>query len=166
MDEQSTQLIETIRQIAASEEDTEAFLWQVVEVIPQWLNDQHLIFVWLLDEAGEWLWARAGTGELGCIVVERQWRAQAGSRHPVAEAVRSSKPFLLDNERFAADWEQRIPRPAPLFAEDWSLSLPLHHKEQVIGVIAVYSRECVFDSALIPTMQGIAEEVAARLARG
>jgi GAF domain-containing protein len=139
--------------------EPEELLVRVVDLIRERF-DFYYVGLFLLDEAGRQAVLRAGTGEAGRIMLERQHRLEAGGLSMVGWVSANRKA------RIALDVGQEAARFAnPLLPDTHSeMALPLLVGERVLGVLDVQSRlESAFSEEDVTVLQGVADQVGVAL---
>jgi len=139
--------------------EPEELLVRVVDLIRERF-DFYYVGLFLLDDAGRQAVLRAGTGEAGRIMLERQHRLEAGGLSMVGWVSANRKA------RIALDVGQEAVRFAnPLLPDTHSeMALPLLVGERVLGVLDVQSKlESAFSEEDVTVLQGVADQVGVAL---
>lgn len=154
-----TQQLETsiaVGQRLTSILDLDTVLTQVVELIKEQYG-YYFIGVFLLDETGQYAVARAGTGELGRRLAERQFQLQVGEEGLIG--------WVAANGRFAnipdVTQDKRYLRVEDISRTRSELDLPLTMGDELLGVLTLQSkRPSAFPATDIPFLQLLADQVA------
>jgi len=120
----------------------------------------YYVGLFLVDEAGEWAVLRAGTGEFGRTMLEREHRLAVGGDSMIGQCVaRSEARIALDVGEEAVRFDN------PLLPDTRSeLALPLRSRGRIVGAMSVQSvEEAAFDEAIIAVLQTMADHVAVAL---
>lgn len=136
--------------------DPEALQRQTVDLIRERF-DLYYVGLFLVDEAEAYAVLRAGTGEAGQKMLERDHRLRIGGATMIGQCVATGEGRIaLDVGGEASRFDN------PLLPETHSeMALPLQARGRVIGALSVQSKEvAAFDEADIAVMQTMADQVA------
>ncbi|MBN1933010.1 MAG: GAF domain-containing protein [Anaerolineae bacterium] len=136
--------------------DIEQLLPQVVELVRERF-DLYYVGLFLTDEAGEYAVLRAGSGEAGRAMLERQHRLPIGSSSMIGRCILTGQADIqLDVGEAAVRFS------SPDLPDTRSeLALPLRAGDQVVGAMTVQSEhEAYFSQEDITVMQTVADQVA------
>jgi len=133
------------------------------ELLPQAVNlirerfDLYYAGIFLVDENRRWAILRAGTGEAGRIMLERNHRLEVGGASMIGACVAQGEARItFDTQREA------IHRRNPLLPDTRSeLALPLFSRGRVIGAMTIQdTRPGAFTQEDITTLQTMADQLA------
>lgn len=119
--------------------------------------DLYYVGLFLVDEAGEFAMLRAGTGEAGRQMLDREHKLVVGTESMIGWCVANAQA------RIALDvGEEAVRFDNPLLPETRSeLALPLLSRGQVIGAMTIQSKEeAAFSEVDISVLQTMADQVA------
>ena len=139
---------------AASVLDPDQLIRQVVELIRDRFN-LYYVGLFTLDEPEEWAVLRAGTGEAGKLMLERNHRIKIGSGM-IGWSVANQQPRIalraeLDDARLANPF-------LPLTRSE--AAIPLRSRGKVIGALTVQSDQPdAFDEATVAVFETMADQV-------
>jgi signal transduction histidine kinase/putative methionine-R-sulfoxide reductase with GAF domain len=136
--------------------DLDVLLNQVAELI-QVRFRCHFVGIFLLDESGEFVVARAGTGEVGRIITEQGLRLKLGDESVIGWVAAHRRPACLDDVLEDA----RYLRHAALPDTRSELALPLEMGARLLGVLDMESEQPgAFHEDDVPVLQMLADQVA------
>ncbi len=136
--------------------DPDELLNQVVDLVRDWF-DLYYVGLFLVDEDRHYAILRAGTGEAGQKMLERNHRLAVGSESMIGQSV------ARDEARIALDvGEEAVRFDNPLLPQTRSeMAIPLRSRGRVVGAMTVQSAvEAAFDETSIAVMQTMADQVA------
>ncbi len=141
---------------AASILDLEALLSDIVNLVGQQFGFYH-VALFLLGADNEWVELRAASSEGGRQLLIQGHRLRVDDPGLVGSVIRASESRLaVDVEGEASPF-----RDAYMPETRSELVLPLHARDQVIGVLDVHSREAeAFDSEDVTALQSLADQIA------
>lgn len=145
---------------AGSVLNLEELLSDIVNLVSQQFGFYH-VALFLLSTDSDWIELRAASSEGGQRLLAQGYRIQIDAPGLVSSVVRTGESRLvLDVE----GEELAFFRNAGTSATRSELVLPLHAREQVIGVLDVHSQESeAFDSEDVTALQSLADQVAAAI---
>ena len=148
-----------VSRAATSILDVEELMWQVAGLIQQRFGLYHVGLL-LLDETGEWVLYRAGSGEAGRELRERGFRLRVGGNSITGWcAARAQVRIAQDVRQDAMHVDHEL-----VPATRSEAALPLIARGQVLGALSVQSdRLGAFDDVTIATLQTMADQVAVSL---
>jgi GAF domain-containing protein len=133
------------------------------ELLPQAVNlirerfDLYYAGIFLVDDSQRWAILRAGTGEAGHIMLERNHRLEVGGASMIGSCVAQGEA------RITFDTQQReaVYRRNPLLPDTRSeLALPLFSRGRVIGAMTIQdTRPGAFTQEDITTLQTMADQL-------
>ncbi len=133
------------------------------ELLPQAVNlirerfDLYYAGIFLVDEGQRWAILRAGTGEAGRVMLERNHRLEVGGASMIGACVAQGEARItFDTQR------ETVHRRNPLLPETRSeLALPLFSRGRVIGAMTIQdTRPGAFTQEDITTLQTMADQLA------
>ncbi|NBD34763.1 MAG: GAF domain-containing protein [Chloroflexi bacterium] len=157
LERRSTQLeaAAKVGRAAASILDVNELMDTVVDMIRDQF-DLYYVGLFLLDETGEWMVARAGSGAGGQAITERGFRLRV-SEGMIGWCVRHAEARIAE---VAEEDEVRVTI-EELSDTRSEAALPLRSRGEVIGALSVASDQPeTFDEALITVLQTMADQVA------
>jgi len=144
--------------------EVEELLPRIVQVIRQQF-DLYYVGLFLLDEASRSAVLRAGTGEAGRVMKERNHRLEVGGQSMVGWACANKRARIAldvgaEAVRFAPGTAQGFAN--PLLPETRSeMALPIMTGERVLGVLDVQSTQAAaFDESDVAVLQSMADQIA------
>lgn len=124
--------VSTISSQIAGILDVEQLLWEVSRLSKEQLNHYH-VHIYLLSENGKQLDLRAGSGEVGRLMVEAGHRIDIGANSLVARAARNHEIVRINNVSTVEDY-----LPNPMLPHTKSeLSVPLIYGNELLGVLDI-----------------------------
>ncbi len=143
-----------VGRVASSVLDVDSLIKQVVNVIRDKFG-MYYVGLFLVDEAREWAYLRAGTGAQGAALIERDHRIRIG-QGVIGWSIANAKPRVsLDVERDAV----RIETPELLQTRS-EVAIPLRARGQVIGAITIQDvNPDTFNDVSLLTFQTMADLV-------
>jgi GAF domain-containing protein len=139
--------------------EVEELMWLVVGLIQERFGLYHVGLL-LLDETGEWVVYRAGSGEAGRELWDRGFRLKVGGNSIVGWCAANAQTRIaqdVHSDAMHVDHEL-VPRTRS------EAALPLIARGQVLGALSVQSdRIGAFDNATVATLQTMADQVAVAL---
>ena len=156
---QRTQQLEASAEVgraAASVLDQRQLLGDIVHLITEQFH-YYYAGIFTLDETGNWLVLRAGSGTAGKEMVERGHRLSLGAESMVGTAVRSRQPHVV--QRITHQLERYD---NPLLPETQAeIALPLLVGDRVLGVLDVQATQSdAFDQNTTTVLQTMADQIA------
>jgi GAF domain-containing protein len=148
-----------VSRAATSILDVEELMWQVVGLIQERFALYH-VGVLLLDETGEWVLYRAGSGKAGRELRERGFRLKVGGNSIIGWCTARAQARIAQDVRDDAMHldQELVPQTRS------EAALPLIARGQVLGALSVQSdRLAAFDDVTIATLQTMADQVAVAL---
>ena len=148
-----------VAQVASSMLNTGALIERVVELARARFG-LYYVGLFLVDDAGEWAELRAGTGEAGQEMVDREHTLRVGGDSMIGQCVANREA------RVALDvGEEAVRFDNPLLPETRSeMALPLISRGEVIGALTVQSAMVgAFSQEDITVFQTMASQVAAAI---
>ncbi len=144
-----------IGRAAASILESDELIREVVHLI-QTRFDLYYVGLFLVDPGGEWAVLKAGTGEAGKMMQERDHRIKIGDGM-VGWSIENAKPRIAVQAK-----EDSIRQDTPeLVATISEAALPLRSRGKVIGALTVQSsRLHIFDEDMVEVLQTMADQVA------
>lgn len=136
--------------------DVDELLRRAVELIPDYFGC-YFAGVFLLDETGDWVVLRAGTGDVWTQMAAEGFRIEIEESSIIGWTARNKVSYVaLDvekNERY---------RPHPLLPKTGSeVTLPLIFNGHLLGVLDVRAKEtAAFDETDIRVLRGVADQLA------
>ncbi len=133
------------------------------ELLPQAVNlirerfDLYYAGIFLVDDSQRWAILRAGTGEAGRVMLERNHRLEVGGASMIGSCVAQGEARItFDTQREA------VHRRNPLLPDTRSeLALPLFSRGRVIGAMTIQdTRPGAFTQEDITTLQTMADQLA------
>lgn len=135
--------------------DTDQLIQQVAELIQQRF-DLYYVGLFLTDQAREWAVLKAGTGQAGRAMLERQHRIRIGTGMIGWSIANAQARVALE----AADDAVRLVS-TDLPETRSEAAIPLRSRGQVLGAISVQSRlPHAFDGEVISVFQTMADQIA------
>ncbi len=153
---QELMLAANVAQSLSIIQDLESLLDNAVALIQSRFN-LYYVQVYLLDESGEFLQLRAGTGDVGQALLQQKHRLRLDEKSINSTAVASKQPIIV------ADTSQSdIFQPNPLLPLTRSeLAVPLILENQVVGVLNLQSsKPGSFTTESLPAFQTLAGQLA------
>ncbi len=144
---------------ASSMLDAEDLIQAVVDLVRDRF-DLYYVGLFLLDEMGEWVGLRAGTGEAGQQLLAQGHRLLVGGESMIGQCVaRRDARIALDVGEEATRFDN------PLLPKTRSeVALPLQSRGRVFGAITVQSEKpAAFDEDTVIVLQTMADQVAVAL---
>jgi PAS domain S-box-containing protein len=143
-----------VSRAASSILNVDELLPQVVELIRARFN-LYYAGLFLVDETGQWVVLRAGTGEAGRKMIE------AGHKLPVSGASMISSCVAQGKASVALDVEEAVQYKNPYLPETRSeMALPLISRGRVIGAMTIQSDQpAAFSQDDITTLQTMADQL-------
>ncbi len=145
-----------ISQVATSELDLGELTKRAVDLIGKRFDPYH-VALFLLDDTGRWAELRAGTGEVGRLMLAQGYRLAVGGDSLVGRCTAFGQP------RIAWDvGEEAVRFDNPLLPDTRSeIALPLVARERVIGALDVQSVvERAFTREDVAVLQILADQIA------
>lgn len=140
---------------AASILESDELIRKVVQLIQAHFN-LYYVGLFLVDPDGEWAILKAGTGEAGKALQEREHRIRIGDGM-VGWSIENAKPRIAVQVK---DDSIRLKTPE-LEATHSEAALPLRSRGKVIGALTVQSAQLhTFDEDMIEVLQIMADQVA------
>ncbi len=136
--------------------DGDRLLRRTVELIPEYFGC-HFAGVFLLDETGDHVVLRVGTGDAGPALAAEGFRVAVEESTAIGWTAKHKVSYVVlhaeDDERY---------RPLPRLPETGSeLALPLIVNRHLLGVLDVRARETTaFDETDVRVLRGLADQVA------
>jgi signal transduction histidine kinase len=136
--------------------DLDVLLNQVADLIKERFS-AHFVGIFLLDESGEYLVARAGTGETGRALVLEGFKFKKGKEGIIGWVAEKRRPVCiddvsLDNRFLPLDEMPKVKS---------EVALPLETGRQILGVLDIQSdRIGMFNEDYVPFLQMLADQVA------
>lgn len=139
--------------------DLDRLLNQVVELIKERFG-YHYVGVFLLDERGDYVVARAGTGEAGRLLQERGFRLKIGEEGIIGWVARHGRLARIDN---VAEDNRFVP--VDIIPNTKSeLALPLAMGGTILGVLDIQSEKVrAFRLDDLPVWESLANQVASAI---
>ncbi|HXW01171.1 MAG TPA: GAF domain-containing protein, partial [Anaerolineae bacterium] len=153
-------LLETIAALsdaASSIPEVDDLLRVSINLIRDYFDFYH-VAIFLTDESNEWAVLRAGTGELGQNLLEKQRRLKIGSNSLIGQCIFKRQPYIaLDDVG-----KERSAYSSALLPETRSeIGLPLINRGQVIGALDLQSSEpAAFSQDDTTLFQTLADQLA------
>jgi GAF domain-containing protein len=148
-----------VSRAATSILDVEELMWQVTGLIQERFALYHVGLL-LLDETGEWVLYRAGSGKAGRDLWERGFRLKVGGNSIIGWCTARAQARIAQDVR-----DDAMHVDQELVPETRSeAALPLIARGQVLGALSVQSdRLSAFDDVTIAALQTMADQVAVAL---
>ena len=152
-----------VSQIASTMLDPNELLPEVVERIKTGF-DLYYAGIFLVDEDGsltgepdKWAVLRAGSGEAGQAMVERQHKLEIGGTSMIGKAVSAAKAQVAQDVTIQENFFRN-----PALPETKSeMALPLVSRGQVLGALTIQSeRESAFSNEDVTSLQTMADQLA------
>ncbi|MFW6135626.1 MAG: GAF domain-containing protein [Chloroflexota bacterium] len=136
--------------------DGEGLLRRTVELIPDYFGC-HFAGVFLLDETGDHVVLRVGTGDAGAELAAEGFRVEVEESSAVGWTAKHRVSYVV----LQADEDERY-RPLPGLPPTGSeAALPLMVNRHLLGVLDVRAREsAAFDETDVRVLRGLADQVA------
>jgi GAF domain-containing protein/CheY-like chemotaxis protein len=144
-----------VAQAATSIIDLEQLLPQAVDLIQERF-DLYYAGIFLVDEAGEWVELRAGTGEPGREMLAQKHRFKVGSDSMIGQCVAQGMPQIPE------DIDRAVRFVNPLLPETTAeIALPLSSRGQVIGAMSIQSNKVRrFSETDLTILQTVSDQLA------
>ncbi|HOT90649.1 MAG TPA: GAF domain-containing protein [Anaerolineae bacterium] len=140
---------------ASSIIDLDQLLPQAAELLRQRF-DLYYVGIFLLDETGQWVALRAGTGEAGRIMLERKHGFIVGGSSMIGRCVAEAKPQIPERVEAAVRYVNPL---LPLTTAE--IALPLVSRNQMIGAMSIQSSKVrAFSDTDITILQTVADQLA------
>ncbi|HKZ69031.1 MAG TPA: GAF domain-containing protein [Anaerolineales bacterium] len=148
-----------IARIASTELDPDKLLQHVVDLIRARFN-LYYVGVFVIDENNLFAVLKAGTGEAGRVMLERQHKLEIGGQSMIGRAVSERQARIaLDVGKEAVRFNNPV---LPLTHSE--MALPLVARERAIGALTIQSdRPAAFSPEDILSLQGMADLIAVAL---
>ncbi len=139
--------------------NTEQLIQRVVDLIRERFELYH-VALFMLDDSGEWAEFRAGTGEIGRLLLGEKPRLQVGGKSMIGWCAANAQARAIQDTR--AESEQ-LDHPHPTETRS-EAALPLIVRGRVIGALSAQSIQVgTFDQDTMAALQIIADQVAVAL---
>jgi signal transduction histidine kinase len=136
--------------------DLDVLLNQVADLIKERFSAR-FVGIFLLDESGEHLVARAGTGEVGRALVLEGFRIKKGKEGIIGWVAEKRRPVCIDD--VSLDNRYLPLEEMPEIKSE--VALPLETGRQILGVLDIQSdRKGMFKEDYVPFIQMLADQVA------
>lgn len=144
-----------VARAASSIIDLNELLPQAVELVRERF-DLYYIGIFLVDETGQWVALRAGSGEAGRIMLENKHGFPVGGTSMIGRCVAEARPQLPERVETAVRYVN------PLLPDTTAeIALPLISRNQMIGAMSVQSsRIRTFSEIDITILQTVADQLA------
>ncbi len=140
---------------ASSIIDLDQLLPQAAELLRQRF-DLYYVGIFLVDETGQWVALRAGTGEAGRIMLERKHGFIVGGSSMIGRCVAEAKPQIPERVEAAVRYVNPL---LPLTTAE--IALPLVSRNQMIGAMSIQSSKVrAFSDTDIIILQTVADQLA------
>lgn len=139
--------------------ETELLLRRVVDLIRDRFDLYH-VALFLLDASGQWAEFRAGTGEVGRLLQEQEFRLKIDEDSMVGWCVKHTQARVAQD---TGAFSQRVGYPDLPEARS-EAALPLIARGRVLGALSAQSaRTGAFDADAVAVLQTLADQVAVAL---
>jgi signal transduction histidine kinase/putative methionine-R-sulfoxide reductase with GAF domain len=136
--------------------DLDVLLYQVADLIKERFS-AHFVGIFLLDEPGDFLVAKAGTGEIGRALVLESFRYKKGQEGIVGWVAEKRRPVCIDD----VSLDNRYHPLEEMPEVKSELALPLETGRQILGVLDIQSNQKgMFKEDDVPYLQMLADQIA------
>ena len=136
--------------------DLDALLNQVVELIKE-RYQYYYVGVFLLDESGDYVVAKAGTGQAGRTLREQRFRLKVNQEGIIGWVTKNCRPARVND----VSQDQRYIHLNAIPNTRSELALPLAMGKKVLGVLDIQSDQiAAFRLDDVPVLQSLANQVA------
>lgn len=144
-----------VARAASSIIDLNELLPQAVELVRERF-DLYYIGIFLVDETGQWVALRAGSGEAGRIMLENKHGFPVGGTSMIGRCVAEARPQLPERVETAVRYVN------PLLPDTTAeIALPLISRNEMIGAMSVQSSKIrTFSETDITILQTVADQLA------
>lgn len=144
-----------VARAASSIIDLNELLPQAVELVRERF-DLYYIGIFLVDETGQWVALRAGSGEAGRIMLENKHGFPVGGTSMIGRCVAEARPQLPERVETAVRYVN------PLLPDTTAeIALPLISRNEMIGAMSVQSSKIrTFSEIDITILQTVADQLA------
>jgi len=144
-----------VARAASSIIDLNELLSQAVELVRERF-DLYYIGIFLVDETGEWVALRAGSGEAGRVMLENKHGFVVGGDSMIGRCVAEARPQLPERVETAVRYVN------PLLPDTTAeIALPLISRNQMIGAMSVQSSKIrTFSEGDVTILQTVADQLA------
>lgn len=144
-----------VARAASSIIDLNELLPRAVELVRERF-DLYYIGIFLVDETGEWVALRAGSGEPGRLMLARRHGFVVGGDSMIGRCVAEARPQLPERVEAAVRYVN------PLLPDTTAeIALPLISRNQMIGAISIQSSKIrTFSESDITILQTVADQLA------